>query len=221
MPTYYHGLAGQSLERLAMLSDGVFAIAMTVLVLNLRVPVNDAVHAQHPVWAGGTLHSEHVVWNVLGDLAPQLLTYLMSFLTLGMFWVGQQTLFGRLAGTNRTLTWIQLAFLASVSLVPFSTELLSEYITYRLALVVYWLNLLLLGVVLLASLRYANRAALMTQDATVEVRSAIERRIVVVQVLYAVGLALCVFNTYVSIAFIVLLQLNSAISPQIRPLNRY
>lgn len=104
---------------------------------------------------------------------------------------------------------------------PFSTGLLAGFITYRVALVVYWLNLLVLGVVLYASWRYANRAGLVKQDTTIELRSALERRIVVAQVLYALAVALCVFNTYVSIAVIVGLQLNSAIAPRIFPLDRF
>ena len=104
---------------------------------------------------------------------------------------------------------------------PFSTALLAEYITYRLALVVYWLNLLLLGVVLFGSWRYAEHSGLMNDETTLAMRSAIERRIVIVQALYAFGMLLCVINTYVSIAWIVLLQLNSAIAPRIPPLDRF
>jgi len=57
----------------------------------------------------------------LGRLAPQLLSYLLSFLTLGIFWVGQQTQLNQLARSNRDLTWIYLGFLLAVSLMPFST----------------------------------------------------------------------------------------------------
>jgi uncharacterized membrane protein len=153
--------------------------------------------------------------------APQLLTYCMSFLSLGMFWVGQQTQLNRLARSDRHFTWLHLAFLFGVSLMPFSTALLGAFITFRLALVVYWLNLLLLGVVLLAGIRYAARAGLLKEDTTAEMRAAIERRIVVIQALYALCVALCVVNAYVSIVLIVLLQLNSAIAPRIRPLDRF
>jgi len=221
MRTHYNRLAGQSLERLAALSDGIFAVVMTLLVLDLHVPVSEAIHIAQPLWVSGAIQSEQVLWDTLVQLAPRLLTYFMSFLTLGMFWVGQQTQLNQLARSNRHLTWIQLAFLLAVSLIPFSTALLAEYITYRLALVVYWLNLLLLGGVLFGSWRYAARAGLMHDETTVDTRSAIERRIVIVQALYAFGVVLCVINTYVSIAFIILLQLNSAIAPRIRPLDRF
>lgn len=209
MRTPYNRIAGQSLERLAALSDGIFAVAMTLLVLDLHVPVS------------GAIQSEQVLWDALVKLAPRLLPYFMSFLTLGIFWIGQQTQLNHFARSNRNLTWIHLAFLAAVSLMPFSTALLAEFITYRLALVVYWLNLLLLGVMLFSSWRYAAYSGLMKDETTVEIRSASERRIVIYQALYAFGALLCIINTYVSITFIVLLQLNSAIAPRIRPFDRF
>jgi uncharacterized membrane protein len=221
MRTHYNRIAGQSLERLAALSDGIFAIAMTLLVLDLRVPASEALHLAQPLWAAGAIQSERVMLDVLIPLAPRLLAYFMSFLTLGVFWVGQQTQLNLFARGDRTLSWIQLAFLLGVSIMPFSTALLAEFITYRLALVMYWLNLLLLGVVLFASWRYAIHADLLEQQTIVEMGSAIERRIVIYQVLYALAVLFCVVNTYLSIAFIILLQLNSAIAPRIRLLDRF
>jgi uncharacterized membrane protein len=209
------------MERLAALSDGIFAVAMTLLVLDLRVAASDAIHVQQPLWVSGALQSEQVLWDALVALAPRLLTYLMSFLTLGIFWLGQQTQLNHFARGNRNLAWIHLAFLLAVSLMPFSTGLLAEFITYRLAVVVYWLNLLFLGVMLFASWKYADRSGLFKEEVTAEIQSATERRIVIYQVLYAVGMLLCVINTYVSIVFIVLLQLNSAIAPRIWPLDRF
>jgi uncharacterized membrane protein len=208
MRTYYNRIAGQSLEQLAALSNGIFAIVMTLLVLDLHVPVSEAIH------------SEQVLWNNLVKISPSLLTYFMSFLTLGIFWIGQQTQHNHFVRSDRNLTWIHLAFLLVVSLMPFSTGLLAAFITYRLALVVYWLNIFLLGALAFSSWRYAQHSGLMKDDVTVEIRSANERRFVIGQVLYAFGALLCVINTYVSIAFIVLVQLNYAIAPRIRPLDR-
>ena len=208
MSTIYNLIAGQSVERLAALSDGLFAIAMTLLVLDLRVP------------ASGVVHSELGLWSALVALLPRFIPYFMSFLTLGIFWVGQQTQLNRFARSDRNLSWIHLGFLLVVSLMPFSTALLAEFITYRTALVVYWLNILLLGAVLFGSWRYALRAGLVKDDTTVDMRSAVERRIVIAQALYALGALLCIISTYWSIAFIVLVQLNYVIAPRIRPLYR-
>lgn len=177
---------------------------MTLLVLDLRLPLS------------AEIHSEYDLWRALIVLSPRLITYLMSFMTLGIFWVAQQTQLSSFARSDRDLAWIQIGFLLAVSIMPFSTGLLAEFITYRLAVVVYWLNLLLLGIMLFASVRYAWRAKLMKDDSTAEVRATHERRIVTYQALYAVGALLCLINTYVSIAFIVLLQLNSVVAPRLR-----
>ena len=222
MRTYYNRIAGQSLERLAALSDGIFAVAMTLLVLDLRTPVADAgARFTTPLlWTSQGLGKEVALLGALGDLVPHFLPYAMSFLTLGIFWVGQQTQLNHFATSNRHLTWIHLAFLLAVTLMPFSTGLLSEFITYRIALVVYWLNLLLLGVALFGSWRYAQRAGLMKDEVTAEIRSATERRIVFYQAFYAFAVLLCVINTYVSIVFLVLMQLNSVIAPRFGRLDR-
>jgi len=149
--TNYNRIAGQNLERLAALSDGIFAVAMTLLVLDLHVPAHDAIQ------------SEQALANALLAFSPRLLTYFMSFMTLGIFWLGQQTQLNHFARSDRNLAWIHLGFLLAVALMPFSTALLAEYITYRLALIVYWLNLLCLGVMLFASIRYGARAGLMKE----------------------------------------------------------
>jgi TMEM175 potassium channel family protein len=221
MPVSYSHIAGVSLERLAALSDGIFAVAMTLLVLGFSVRPNNALHPARPLWAPGALTSEHVVWDVLRRLAPHLLTYLMSFLTLGIFWVGQQTQLGQFRRSDRDLTWIHLAFLLGVSLMPFSTMLLADYITYRMAVAVYWLNIALLGALLYAGARYARRAKLIEQDVTTEMTAASERRIIAYQALYAFGALLSVFSPYLSIGFIVAVQLNAAITPRIWRLDRF
>lgn len=202
MTTSYNRIAGQSVERLAALSDGVFAVAMTLLVLDLRVPATEAIH------------SEPDLWRALIALSPRLVMYMMSFLTLGIFWVGQQTQLNHLTHSDRSLTWIHLAFLFAVTLTPFSTMLLGEHTAYRTALLAYWGNILLLGVTLYFSWMCAIGSGLIKQDLAPEVRIAIKRRIVIGQSLYALGALLCVFNTYWSIAFIVLVQLNYAIAPR-------
>ena len=199
MTTSYNRLAGENVERLAALSDGIFAVAMTLLVLDLHTPSREAVH------------SEEGLWQALGTLSPQLVTWLMSFLTLGIFWNGQQAQLNRLVRADRHLTWIHLAFLCCVSVLPFSTRLLGEFISFRTALLFYWANILLPGLVLYTAWQYARRAGLLKDDTTEAVSRAIERRIVVAQALYAAGAALCVFDTYWSIGFIVLVQLNFAL----------
>jgi uncharacterized membrane protein len=220
MPVRYRQIAGLSLE-LAALSHGIFAVAMTLLVLGLSVRAGGALHPARPLWAPGAPGSERVVWEVLRRLAPHLLAYLMSFLTLGIFWAGQQTQLHQFGRSDRDLTWIHLVFLLGVSLMPFSTMLLADYITYRLAVAVYWLNIVLLGALLYASARYARRAGLTREDVTAEMTAASERRIIAYQALYAFGALLSVVSTYLSIGFILAVQLNAAITPRIWRLDRF
>jgi uncharacterized membrane protein len=204
MTTGYNSIAGRSVERLAALSDGIFAVAMTLLVLDLHAPVVEAIH------------SEHELWRALIAISPRLIMYLMSCMTLGIFWIGQQTQLNHLSRSDRSLSWMHLGFLFLVALTPFSTALLAEFIRFRLALVIYWLNILLLGAALYVSWICAIQQGLLKEDMPPEISSAIKGRILVAQGLYAFGAMLCVINTYWSIAFIVIVQLNYVIAPRFR-----
>jgi TMEM175 potassium channel family protein len=148
----YNAIAGQSVERVAALSDGVSAIAMTLLVLDLHAPAKEAIH------------SESGLWQALGSMAPQITAYLMSFLTLGI-----------LLGEYRAVGWRALWQLA---------------------------------------LRRVRRPA--SRRTPPDVGKAVEKRILIAQALYGIGALLCLINTYVSIGFIVLVQLNYAIAPGFR-----
>jgi len=206
--TSYNRIAGSSLERLAALSDGIFAVAMTLLVLDIHVPE----HAE--------IHDEQSLIHSLALLAPRFLVYLMSVMTLGIFWVGQQTQFNHLARAARHFTWIHIVFLASISVMPFSTNLLGNFIGYRTALLVYWLNILVPGLLLYLSWRAARAESLTKDETTKEIACAIEKRILIAQALYAFGAALCLLNPYWSIGFILLVQLNYAAAPRLPFLSK-
>jgi uncharacterized membrane protein len=207
--TSYNQVAGRALERIGALSDGVFAIAMTLIVLEIRVP------------DPGPITSEQDLWAALTTLSPRIVTYLLSVLTLGIFWSGQQTQLTYFARADRHLSWLQIALLAAVALLPFSTSLLAEFISFRVALLLYWLNIFLVGVILYVAWAYALHAKLMRDDVPAGTSHVIKRRIIVGQALYAFGALLCVFSTYASIAFIVAVQLNFAIAPRIPWLSRF
>src|ERR1700692_3933725 len=116
MAALYNAIQGRSLERLAALSDGIFAVAMTLLVLDIHIPSAEAVH------------SESALLHALAALGPQWIAYGMSFLTLGIFWAGQQTQLNHIREGSRDLTWIHLAFLFAITLMPLSTRLLGASI---------------------------------------------------------------------------------------------
>jgi uncharacterized membrane protein len=200
----HHEITRRSLNRIASLSDGVFSIAMTLIVFQISAP------------APATVHSEAELWHALGKLAPSIVTYLMSFLTLGIFWHGQQAQFNHLEHGDRELAWIHLTYLAVVAILPFSTLLLAKFITYRIALLIYWFNTLLLGGVLFVAWWYAVRAGLTKADVTPEVARAVERRLAFAQLLFAIAAAVCVINTSWSIASIVVVQLGIVFQRPIR-----
>jgi len=98
---------------------------MTLMVFEIHVP--------DPV----PITTEAQLASALGMLAPRFVTYLLSLLTLGIAWNAQQTFLQYVSRADRAFTWLQLALLAVITLYPFSTSLLAEFITFRLALAVY------------------------------------------------------------------------------------
>jgi uncharacterized membrane protein len=205
----FNELAGTNLDRLAGISDGIFSVGMTLLVLGLAVPMV-------------SVRTEADLWQALLGLGPNVLVYTMSFMTLGIFWMGQGTQLNLLERSNRHYSWLQLLFLFAVTLVPFSTALLARFPTFRVALVEYWLNIVLLGMTLFASLQYGLRARLFKQTEMPEAASLMRGRIAIAQSLYAIGTATClIFPTWVSITLIFLVQLNYVIAPRIPILHRF
>lgn len=102
------------LDRTTAFSDGVFAIAITLLVLSLDIPsLPDGKHEQ--------------LAEALSDLAPQLFSYALSFAVIARFWVLHHGLFGDLVRVDSRLTVLNLVYLALISFLPFPTEILGQY----------------------------------------------------------------------------------------------
>ena len=206
----YNRFSGQSLDRLTSLSDGVFAVAMTLLVLDLRVPVGLA----------ASRASEHGLWDALLKLGPSFAAYLLSFTMLGTFWLAQHTLLSIFDRCDRTLTWIHLGFLFVVSLLPFSAALLAHYVHLRLAVGAYWLNILLLGVMLEWGARY-GRKTFLSDDAQAAARlTTFRQRILIAQTLYALAALICFVNTLASVIALAIVQLYFIVSPRLPRIGR-
>lgn len=201
MSKTYNQIAGQRPQRIEAISDGVFAVAITLLVLDIKVPVSEAIKSEHDLMAA------------FCGITPKLLTYFLSFMTLGIFWTGQSAQYIYIEKSDRNLNWLTLFFLMIVSLVPFTTAFLSEHLNFKFALVLYWLNIFLLGFSLYIHWAYASKKHFINIEG--EERSVIDkamkRRIVGGQTLYALGACLCLINNYVSIAAIIIVQLNYAL----------
>jgi uncharacterized membrane protein len=107
-----------STARLEALSDGVFAIAITLLVLDLAVPARDQL-------SGRSLAS------ALGAEWPSYFAYLVSFAVIGIIWVNHHMLCGLVKRADRVVLFANLFLLLTVSVIPFPTRLLAEYLTAR------------------------------------------------------------------------------------------
>lgn len=187
--------------RIVGITDGVFAIALTLIVLEIRVPAHEAIHSERDLLAA------------IAALAPRFLTYALSFLTLTIFWFGQQAQHGLIAKSDRRLATLNLCFLAFIALLPFSTDLLADFLEFKTAMLVYWLNLLMLGVTLFASWRYAEKNGFLAEDVDAETSRTVYLRIVKAQILWAIGAALCLITPLLSVGFILVVQLVYAITP--------
>jgi len=119
-------------ERLKALADGVFAIVMTLLVLELSVPAVK----------GLTSNSELI--HELGEMWPEFLIYGLSFMILGVFWVIHHSVFSSVRLYDTTLVWLNIVFLMFVSLIPFSTALAGKNSFITVTAVIYGVNMLLL-----------------------------------------------------------------------------
>ncbi len=119
-------------ERIAFFSDAVFAIAITLLVIEIKVP---ELHA-------GTV-SDDELWRDLRSILPRLAGFLTSFLVIGAYWVSHHRLFGYVTSYNYRFLWRNLLFLLSIVVMPFSTAVLSEYFDFslRVPLAVYTVSI--------------------------------------------------------------------------------
>jgi len=132
----------ESTARAVAISDGLFAVALTLLVLDIKVP---------RVPPGESLSRQ-----VLG-LAPHLLLYAASFLVVGFYWVAHNLVFQAIARSDRWPLWINLLYLLPVASLPFSTQLLAEYPRTRSATMFYGADVFLVGLMQLAVWGYAVR----------------------------------------------------------------
>ncbi len=98
--------------RVEAFSDGVFAIAITLLILEIKVPLGAGEH----------------LWSALGKQWPSYAAYVVSFLIIGIMWANHHTVFGFVARVDRTLLFLNLLLLLVVAALPWPTALLAEYL---------------------------------------------------------------------------------------------
>lgn len=196
MKNSYNKIAGHDIGRVIAISDAVFGVAMTLLVLEIKVPEVEG--------------SDKDLAMAFFNLMPKFLVYFLSFMTAGIFWMGQASQFEHIKKSDRNLIWINLIFLLFVSILPFTTAFLGDYIDFKFAIGIYWLNIFLLGLMLYINWNYAVKHGFVEKEAEEEVGYAIKRRIIISQTLYLIGASLCFINSYLAIAVIIAIELNYA-----------
>jgi uncharacterized membrane protein len=145
--------AGRELDRIIFFSDAVFAIAITILVLDIRVPniPEGRVATELPA-------------QILG-LGPKYLSYVISFLVLAIYWQAHHRVFRPIRGYDGTLVWLNFLFLMAVAFLPFPTSLLGEYSGEQLSVVIYAANAAVASLLLITISWYAtSRYRLVSPD---------------------------------------------------------
>jgi len=131
-------------NRIEALTDGVFAIVMTLLVLDISIPeiARSSVQAELP--------------RRLLELWPKFYSYVLSFVVLGLMWISHRRIFHYIKRSNTGLLWINIIFLMFVALIPFSTSLIGDYRMEQVPFVVYGINLFLIFATMFILWTYAT-----------------------------------------------------------------
>ena len=133
-----------ALERLVYFSDAIFAIAITLLVLDIKVPELDPALAR-----AGLSHQ-------LLALIPRIFAYLVSFMVIGIYWEAHHRMFGFIKLCTRTLIWLNLLELMLIAFLPFPTALIGRYASVPSAVVFYASTVLAVGLARTVIWRYAS-----------------------------------------------------------------
>lgn len=180
-------LAGLGKGRIESLSDGVFAIAMTLLVFNMKMP---------PLPAAPTNQD---VLQKLGPMWPSFTTYVIAFVSLGIYWVGHHNMFASIRRSDRVILWLNIYFLMLVSFLPFSTTLFSESPNNQITSMLFGINLFVIGVLLYAIWRYAStRPGFVPLTLEDDFRSQVKRRILITPAMSLFGVIAAFWNPLVS-----------------------
>jgi uncharacterized membrane protein len=197
-----------SKSRLEAFSDGVIAIAITLLVLEIHVP---GVHAR-----GGLAHA-------LGEEWPSYVSYATSFLTIGIIWVNHHLALARLRSVNHGVLFLNLLLLLFIGLLPFTTALMAQYLRQSsgegLAAGVYAGSFLAMSLAFLALQRYMlrTRPDLLSSEISPEQRDTIYKRSRAGVLPYVLATALAGVSPYLALAICLLLAGYYALPTTARP----
>ncbi len=175
-------------DRIEALADGIFATVMTILVLSLVVPT-----------VTGADTSTTLQADVIG-LLPDLFSYIITFIFLGMLWIGHQSSLSHIAKFDLKTMWINILLLLSVALVPFSTALLGRYPLQSIAVLVYGVNALVVTVLFNILFFYTRQRRLTHEEQNPEIAAKRSRVIIVGPIAYALAIGFSFVATEISLA---------------------
>lgn len=136
------------LERMILFSDAVFAIAITLLVIEIKIP---EIHEAEV--------TDKLLLHKLRELIPKFIGFLVSFLLIGQYWIVHHRMFGYVVNFNDRLIWLNIFFLLAVALMPFSTGFYSEYVLTKTMtpVIFYTANIAALGFINFFMWRYISK----------------------------------------------------------------
>ena len=170
-------------ERLLTLSDGVVAIAITLLVLQLNVPPPPQLAAQ--------ADSAAELASKLGQGADQLVSYVISFYVIALFWLVHHRVFRRITGQQEGLAWWNFAFLFTITVMPFTSDLLGKYSANPLAIDIFAVNLLAATLATQLTVVYGRRKNLLITETEPRETQAARMRVAASAfvIVFSIGLA--------------------------------
>jgi len=181
-------------NRIEALSDGIFAIVMTLLILELHLP-------NLPT----TAPNVEVTTAILA-LWPKFVSYLVAFVSLGVFWIAHHIMYHGIRRADRTLLWLNIFFFMLVSLLPFSTSVLNAFPRALVAPFLFGVNLALVGWLLFFQWSYVNsRSGMLAPFVTTEHRAAVTFRMLAVPVATTSTAFICFWSAGISVAVYLLL----------------
>jgi uncharacterized membrane protein len=176
-----------SANRLESLGDGIFSVAMTILVIELKIPTVQ----------GNSLKD---LLHGLYETRQELFCYFISFIVLGIMWFGHRMVFEYISRTNRYFIFLGVLFYMVVCLVPFSTRFLAANTFKWYAILMYGLNLSMCNLTLFAQWTYGiKRPTLHARILPAEVRKEATKLFLISPVLYAIAIAISFYIPLVSI----------------------
>jgi len=181
-------------NRIEALSDGIFAIAMTLLVLELHLPnlPPNAPNVQ--------------VAPALWQLWPKVLTYAVSFLSLGVYWIGHHNMYHAIRRADRVLLWLNILFFMCVSLLPFSTSVLNAFRQTQVAPLVFGANVTSIGWLLYLQWAYASAQPEMVAGfVTPAYRALVHARFFWIPIIATLTMLVCFWSVEILLAVYTLL----------------